>query len=342
MKRPVRRVSATRPPAALKPTRKLDKALLRSLVALAELGSLAQAGSRIGRTQAAVSLQMRKLETQAGEIIFRRNTHKLVLTEAGETLLSYARRILMLNDEAHHAIRKSRVSGEVRFGASQDFGESWLPPVLAQFRTANPSIGLEVRIDGGTKLVAAVDAGEIELALALGLGERENAICIGHLPLVWIAHRDFAWDRGAALPLALFTSPCRFRTKGIAELDRAGVPWEIALTSPSLYGVWAAVNAGLGVTIRTPEGLLPQLEVVDRKFGLPNLGTVDISLYLAKGARTLAVLNIVDLLRDRLARRILELEASTPHDAMWPAGSARFGVASGYRRDAFNRVATRK
>jgi DNA-binding transcriptional LysR family regulator len=314
------------------PARNFDIDLLRTLVALADLGSLRLAATRVGRTQAALSLQMRKLQAQAGETIFAPESRKLVLTSAGEVLLSYARRILALNDEAQEAIRRSPVRGEVRFGTSQDFGEAWLPPVLAQFRKGHPSVGLEIRVDGGTRLVAAVDAGEIDLALALGLGERPNAICIGHLPLVWIAHRDFTWRRGAKLPLALFTSPCRFRTKGITELDAAGICWEIALTSPSLYGVWAAVNAGLGATVRTPEGLLPELEVVDRKFGLPNLGSVDVSLYIAKGARSPAVLNLVELLRDRLSRRILELEARTPQGVMARTGAARFGLVTGKRR----------
>jgi DNA-binding transcriptional LysR family regulator len=311
--------------------RNFDIDLLRTLVALADLGSLRLAATRVGRTQAALSLQMRKLQEQAGETIFAPESRKLVLTGAGEVLLSYARRILALNDEAQDAIRRSPVSGEVRFGASQDFGESWLPPVLARFRKAHPSVGLEIRVDGGTRLVAAVDAGEIDLALALGLGERPNAICIGHLPLVWVAHRDFTWERGAKLPLALFTSPCRFRTKGITELDAAGIRWEITLTSPSLYGVWAAVNAGLGVTVRTPEGLLPELEVVDRKFGLPNLGSVDVCLYIAKGARSDGVLSLVDLLRDRLSRRILELDARTPHGVIARNGAARFGLVTGER-----------
>lgn len=308
--------------------RNLDIDLLRSLVALVDQGSLALAAQRVGRTQAALSLQMRKLEAQAGEEIFSRASRKLVPTEAGEILLSYARRILALNDEAQHAIRRSTVSGEVRFGASQDFGESWLPPVLAQFRKANPSVGLEIRVDGGTRLVAAVDDGEIDLALALGLGERPNAICIGHLPLVWIAHREFEWQRGEPLPLALFTTPCRFRTRGIAELDAAGIGWSIALTSPSLYGVWAAVNAGLGVTVRTPEGLLADLEVADRRLGLPNLGSVDVSLYIAKGARSPAVMNLVELLRDRLSRRILELEARTPRGVIERGRTPRFGLVA--------------
>ena len=307
--------------------RNLDMDVLRSFVAFADHGTLAQAGGQVGRTQAALSLQMRKLEEQVGEPLFDREARRLVLTEAGDVLVGYARRLLALNDEAQQAVRASRVTGRLRFGASQDFGESWMPPVLAQFRRAHPSVAMEIRVDGGTRLVAAVESGEIDMALALGLGDRANATTIGHLPLVWVAHRDFRWQRGTPLPLAVFTAPCRFRNKGVAALDAAGIAWNVALTSPGLHGVWAAVNAGLGVTIRTPEGLLPGLEVADRRLGLPDLGNVDVSLYDAPGRRSPAVASLAGMLRERLARRILELEAGTAPTALSRRGRNRFAVA---------------
>lgn len=308
-------------------TRNLDMDVLRSLVAFTDHGTLAQAADRVGRTQAALSLQMRRLEEQVGQTLFSRDGRRLELTEAGHVLVGYARRILALNDEAQQAARATGVSGPVRFGASQDFGEAWLPPVLAQFRKAHPSVALEIRVDGGTRLVQAVEAGEIDMALALGLGDRPDALTIGHLPLVWVAHRDFHWSRGEPLPLALFTAPCRFRNKGAAALDAAGIAWTVALTSPGLHGVWAAVNAGLGVTVRTPEGLLPGLEVADRRLGLPDLGNVDISLHVGRGRLAApAVASLAGLLRERLASRILELEANTPATALGRRGRRRFGV----------------
>ncbi len=291
------------------PSRLLDLDALRAYVAMAELGGLARAGERIGRTQAAISLQMKRLEQRAGQALFRRRGRRLVMTEAGELLLGYARRMLALNDEALQAMQGADVSGQVHFGCSQDFGEAWLPPVLAQFRRGIPSMSLEVRIDGGTRSVQAVEAGELDLALALGLGERGRCVRVGHLPLVWIAHRDFAWDRSTPLPLTVFTAPCRFRDKAVAALDAASIPWAVSLTSPSLYGVWTAVQAGLGVTIRTPEGLRPELEIVNDRFGLPDLGLVDVSLYLKPGPQSAAVRTFTQLLTDRLSERIAELKA---------------------------------
>jgi len=134
--------------------------------------------------------------------------------------------------------------------------------------------------------------------------------------------------RGTPLPLALFTAPCRFRNKGVAALDAAGIPWTIALTSPGLHGVWAAVNAGLGITVRTPEGLLPELEVADRRLGLPDLGNVDVSLYTARGPQSPAVKSLAGMLRGMLARRILELDAQTPAGAIARRRGKRFAVAA--------------
>ncbi len=288
--------------------RLLDMDTLRAFVALADLGGLAQAGRRIGRTEAAISQQLKRLEERAGQDLFTRQGRRLKMTEAGELLLGYARRILALNDEALAAVRGIDLSGQVRFGTSQDFGEAWLPPVLAQFRRAYPSISLEVRVDGGTRSVQAVEAGELDFALALGLGERGRCRTIGRLPLVWIAHEDFEWDRRTPLPLAVFTAPCRFRNRGVAALDAAEVPWSIALTSPGLHGVWTAVRAGLGVTIRTPQGLLPGLQIVNEKFGLPVLGDVDVSLYFRDSACPPAVESLAQMLTERLSGRIQDLD----------------------------------
>lgn len=299
------------------PMRNFDVDVLRSLVAMSELGGLANAGRQRGRSVAALSLQMRKLEDQAGSQLFFKHGRKLALTSAGEVVLSYAKRILTLNDEAQQTLRRTSVSGQVRFGTSQDFGEGWLPPVLAQFRQRNPVVGLEISINRSSQLVLAVDEGLIDMALTLGMGPRANSLCIGHLPLVWVAHRDFEWHRGESLPLAVFSQPCRFREKASAELERAGIDWNVTLTSTSLYGIWAAVSAKLGITLRTAQGLLPDLEVIDSKFGLPSLGFVDVSLTIGGEARSPALSSLIELLSSLLRKRIAELGGAvssfTPH-----------------------------
>ena len=267
----------------------LDMDMLRSLVALVELGSLSRAAQRLGRGQSALSLRMKRLEEQTGQALFRRDGRGLVLTETGELLLGYARRILTLNDEAVAALQGSSVAGTVRFGTSQDFAETWLPRALARFARAHPAVRIEARIDGSVRVAEAVERGRLDLALALGQGVRPKATVIGHLPLVWIARRGFVREVERPLPLVVFEPPCRFRQKALAVLDDAGIPWRIVFTSPSLSGLWAAVGAGLGVTIRTPEGLPAPLAPLDAVCGLPELGSTEVSLHRADGARRPAV-----------------------------------------------------
>jgi DNA-binding transcriptional LysR family regulator len=79
----------------MRPT--FDMGALRTMVVGIELGSFARAASQLGRSQSAVSMQLKRLEEQAGQRLFRRNGHGLVPTEAGDALLAYARRIIALN-----------------------------------------------------------------------------------------------------------------------------------------------------------------------------------------------------------------------------------------------------
>src|ERR1700748_189968 len=127
--------------------------VLRTFVTWFELGSFARAADRLGRSQSAVSTQLRKLEDQVGQRLVQRSGRGLILTAAGESLLSYAKRLLELNDEAVGNIRVAEVEGWARLGLAQDFAESWLPPVLTRFSQAYPGVRMEVQVDRSVPLV---------------------------------------------------------------------------------------------------------------------------------------------------------------------------------------------
>lgn len=285
----------------------LDTALLRTLLAIADLGSFSQAAAALGRTQSAISLQVKRLEELTGTRIFARNGRNPVLTPAGEVLVSYARRMLALNDEALDAMRSSAIGGKVRFGTSQDFSETWLPTILQGFVAANPGIEIEVRVDSGIEVVNAVEAGELDIALALGLGELPSAEVLGQVPLVWIGRSGFRPVARQPLPLVLFPAPCRFRHRALILLDRHRIGWRIALTSPSLSGLWSAVTAGLGITVRTPEGIPAGLTVLDRCAALPPLGSVDVALHTRGGFLSPAAETLQAMMRQSLAGRLAQL-----------------------------------
>jgi DNA-binding transcriptional LysR family regulator len=278
----------------------LDMDVLRTLAVAMDLGGFSKAAERLGRSQSAVSLQMRRLEERVGRPLFRREGRGLALTDVGDVVLSYARQILELNDQAVAAARGIAIGGSVRFGVPQDFGDSWLPGVLARFSRAHPSVLIEVRVDRANKLVERIAEGGLDLALMWGNPPVANTVTVQRLPMVWIGLKGYAVPRGDTVPLALFESPCVFRQPGVEALERTHRPWRLAFTTPSLSGLWAAAAAGLGVTVRTPLGLPSPLAVLGKSSGLPKLPQIALSLYTAQPEPPQAVARLREILIEEL------------------------------------------
>jgi DNA-binding transcriptional LysR family regulator len=319
---------AAPPPACL------DLDVLRTLVLAVDLGGFARAARRVGRTQSAVSLQMRRLEDSAGQSLFTRAGRSFALTPAGEQVLGYARRLLAINDEAVAAVRGSRLACPVRLGVLADFAETWLPPVLAGFARTHPTARLEVQVDRRIALLDALDRGRLDLALVFD-ADRPRGVQLGDLAMTWIAPRSRRWPPGGVLPLVLFEAPCVFRTAALAALDRAGIPWHIAFTSQSLAGIWAAVGAGLGVTVRTPVGVPRTLQVVDPvaglAAGLPALPSTELWLLDASDTGSPLVAELRGLLVRSISRPVASASREVPARAGTPS-RAPHAAAVGRRR----------
>lgn len=281
-----------------------DLDVMRSFVTGIELGSFAKAAERLARSTSAVSAQLKKLEDQARTPLLRKAGRGMVLTDAGETMLGYARRLLELNDEAATAIRGIPLEGSVRLGLQEDFGESVLPEVLGRFKRAHPKLRVEVHIARNAALLQSLNMGQLDLALAWEIDARApHAEHVYTLPMRWIGNDDesIARETGEPVPLVVLEAPCLMRTAAIDALDHAGIPWRIAFTSASLAGTWAAVKAGLGVSVRTPFGLPPELRAMQpREANLPALPTLGLALYRHEAEPTPAVARLAELILQRL------------------------------------------
>jgi DNA-binding transcriptional LysR family regulator len=286
-----------------------DLDVLRSFVAGIELGSFAKAAGRVGRSTSAVSAQLRKLEEQAGTAIFRKAGRGLALTDAGETMLAYARRLLDLNDEAAAAVHGLELEGWVRLGLQEDFGEVLLPAVLGRFARAHPKVRIEARVARNAELLDRLATARLDLALAWdagGAGAPPHGERIAEVPLRWIAGAvlqagQSGWQRPAdePLPLVAFEAPCLFRSAATAALDRAGIAWRLAFTSPNLGGLWAATAAGLGVTIRTGFGLPAAVRALDPEgAALPPLPAIGLALYRAEAEPTPVAARLATIVLD--------------------------------------------
>lgn len=264
-----------------------DLDVLRSFVAGVDLGSFGRAADRLGRSTSAVSAQLKKLEEQAGVPLLRKEGRGLALTEAGDTMLAYARRLLALNDQASRAVRGAELEGRVRLGLQEDFGETLLPQVLGQFARAHPKVRIEARVARNVDLLERIALAQLDLALAwdhdarLPHGER-----LLELPMCWIgpaAPAASVFTDDGDVPLVAFEAPCLFRDCATEALDRANLTWRAAFTSPSLAGLWAAASAGLGVAVRTPLGLPATVRALaPGEQGLPALPSISLSLYRAQ------------------------------------------------------------
>jgi DNA-binding transcriptional LysR family regulator len=230
-------------------TRLLSTDMLNTMVALADQGSFAAAAESLHLTQAAVSQQVKKLEEQIGQSLFKRVGRRMVLTEAGLLLVAHARKILSAQQDAMLALQGHNADGVVRLGVPQDYAEDMLPEALRRFSERYPRVRLEVRVDKNQTLLQEVKESRLDIVLVLADAEKLSAKPLVKPDIDWLAVQGFAWNDGP-LPLVLLDAPCIFRTRALEALWQNDVAHRIAYSTASLAGARAAVAAGLGVMAR--------------------------------------------------------------------------------------------
>lgn len=262
-----------------------DIKILRSFVTGIEMQNFAKAADRLALSTSAISAQMKRLESQVGTPIFRKSGRGLALTDAGEVLLSYARRLLTLNDETALAIGGPQIEGILRIGLQHDFAEPLLPNVLGQFARTHPKARIAVTIARNHELLAQVEKGELDFALAWEDPASTHIFQqkIANINMCWLgplAETQLIIQEDQPLPLVVYDHSCRFREAAIEALDRAGIAWQVTLSSPDLSGISAGVAAGLGLTVRTALYRNDNIRIYTEKgITLPDLPTIGLSIY---------------------------------------------------------------
>jgi DNA-binding transcriptional LysR family regulator len=269
-----------------------------------ELGSFARAAAQLGRSQSAVSMQLKKLEEQAGQRLLRRNGRSLVPTEAGDALLAYARRIIALNDEAAASLGAQTAAASVRIGLPQDLFDDVMPDVIARFSRLRPGVHVEVRAGRNYSLEEEVRSGRLDVAVALfPAGSDTHGTHLVTLPLLWLGAKAAAKSSGEEpIPLVLFDHPCLFRQTALQELERNGRRWRLSLTTPSLPGVWAALRAGYGISVRPAYPVPAGLRDVGPALGLPKLPAIELRIITANELSP-AASDLREILQDVVRKR---------------------------------------
>jgi DNA-binding transcriptional LysR family regulator len=279
---------------------RLDSDLLRSFLAVARAGSITGAAQGLNRTQSAVSVQTKRLESKLGVVLFERRARGVKLTTAGERLLGQAHQILALLDQVAREFRRETVEGPVAVGIPEEYGGSILPAILGDFARSHPQAEVSVQCGFSTGFAAAVTKGELDLAVYLAGPQDVAGEFLMSEETIWAASRNLAVPVGGSVPLVLFDRSCWWREAAIVALEQAGRAYRIAFTSESVAGVRAAVAAGLGVGVLAAGWLAADMRRLGLADGLPQLGPSRLVLFTGRRAQAPPVAAMARVIRARL------------------------------------------
>ena len=277
--------------------RNLDLTALRSFVAVAETGGVTKAAGFLNLTQSAVSMQLKRLEESLGLDLLDRTGRGVSLTGSGEQLLSYARRMLVLNDEVYNRLTARDYEGVVTLGVPHDIVYPAIPEVLHKFNAAFPRVRIQLVSSFTNRLKQLHHRGECDIILTTEDQLDGEGEVLSTVPLVWIgALGGEAW-RARPLRLA-FEFGCIFRQPVQRALDAAGIPWQMAVESESSRTVEASVSADLAVHAALEGTAFIYGRPIDHGGALPEFGNKKICLYRAPKSSGVLTDNLVELLRE--------------------------------------------
>ncbi len=258
--------------------RSLEIDLLRSFVVIAEVRSLSRAAARVGRTQSALSQQMRRLEESVDQPLFQRTGRGVLLTHPGERLLVHAQRILRQHDEVMADLCGTGLSGTIRFGCPDDYAQVWLPSLLRQFSSQHPQAIVEVVCGPTPRLLEQLDKRAVDLAMISLPDDGSTDDVIRREQLVWIGYPGLDAAQFDPLPLALSDPDTLDHIAACDALHRAGRDYRVAFASSSLAGLIALVRSGQAFAVMTQTAVPADLAILAGDRGLPPLPAVGITL----------------------------------------------------------------
>ncbi|WP_163271240.1 LysR substrate-binding domain-containing protein [Chelativorans alearense] len=264
----------------------LELDVLRTFVAIAETGSFTAAANAVFRTPSAVSMQIKKLEDILGRAVFTRDARSVTLTADGDLLLSYARRLLALNREAVSKFVMPDISGIVRLGSPDDFGERVLPSVLKRFAQTHPAIAVDVTIDQSGNLRKRMAARQLDIILMTCPDKMMDSSVEVLLtePIVWAGAKGGCAHMREPLPVSIWEEGCAWRSAALEVLGEQGRSYRVAYMSAHTAGQRAAILSDLAVAPLPKSFIGGDLVELGSKDGLPEMGNYQIGMAVAPDA----------------------------------------------------------
>ncbi|WP_108663525.1 LysR substrate-binding domain-containing protein [Acuticoccus kandeliae] len=290
-----------------------DIRILRSLLSIAETGSVTETARRLGRTQPAITLQLQRLEGLSGRELFRQEGRRMVLTRDGELILTYAKSILRTHDELVSKLSSDEIEGHVILGIPDLYAAYVLPDVLSHFRQEFPRVQVQLQCRLSTPLVQLVHRGEVDVALVTRMNDFTGGQVIHREQLVWLTGTNSKAHEDSPVPLALLPPGNIFRDYAIEALESAGRQWMISCISESVSGLQAAVFSGMAVTVLGRHAMVPGMREIVPNDDFPQLPKVELLLYKSRASTSPAAHALHEYLSFYLGSTRQEVERSIPH-----------------------------
>ncbi len=286
----------------------LDSDQLRTFVAIVDAGSFTKAADVVHKTQSAVSMQIKRLEERIGRPLFERDGRNARLTEDGERVLDYARRIVRLNLECVTSFSDADLKGRVRLGVPDDYADRYLPEILARFSRSNPQAEVTVVCEPTPNLMERMAAGDLDLAIITHVDRHGSAEIVRVEQLLWVTSARHQVHEEAVVPLALGRPTCAWRLSATEALERSGRAYRVLYASWNSTAVGAAVMAGLAVSVLPESAVRTGMRILGQSDGFPPLTTCRIGLVRSLGDPS----PLIDALADHIVQSLDNLATLRP------------------------------
>lgn len=288
----------------------LDSDLLRTFVAVAEAGNFTKAADQVRRTQSAVSMQIKRLEDMVGDMLFERGPRGVSLTRKGQELITNARRIVALLDETAVSLKAAPLDGPVRIGIPEEYGYSILSRALEVFAKVHPKVEITVKYAHSASQIAALEAGELDLAVIFEWQDYSNGEVLMRDPTVWVTSNLHALHEETPLPVALYNRAGWCKDFAIKSLEERGLAYRVAYTSDTTGGLKLAVVSGLAIAPMSRSNIPPECRELTVEDGFGEIDASNVVLHRAPGPANEAVESMAKAIRDAFFSRLTVTVAS--------------------------------
>ncbi|WP_394130784.1 LysR family transcriptional regulator [Shewanella maritima] len=272
--------------------------LLESFIAVAEYGNLSKAADKVCRTQSAVSLQIKKLEESVGQILLKRDNKGVSLTDAGNTLLNYAYKMMQLSSQALDDINDCQNREIIRLGVPTDYIKRYLSSCLLEFIREFTCIELVIDTDVSGNLYKRLQQGEFDVIVATHWQHPAEGELLFERKFHWVGAKNGQAHLADTIPMALYPENCPIRAQVFANHHITMRPINVLLSTPSPQALCLAVENDLAVAPIAEFRINDAMQILDPiEHGLPALPTFNESLYLNPETQTEATLQLISLIK---------------------------------------------